>query len=36
MFPHGNTPFGATTLFLLLPTSPSGNNTFGAIRATCV
>jgi len=33
MCSHGNSTFGATTLFYLPLTRPSGNNTFGAIRA---
>jgi hypothetical protein len=32
MCSHGNSTFGATTLFYLPSTRPSGNNTFGAIR----
>jgi len=32
MCSHGNSTFGATTLFYLPLTRPSGNNTFGAIR----
>src|SRR6476646_2026700 len=32
MCSHGNSTFGATTLFYLPLTRPSGSNTFGAIR----